>query len=92
MGFDRRPIPTAGAPDLKESSRRPHHRFSGAARNKTMSLIGIAFLLFVAVVALWVTFFDALGRVLVAAVGAIARAPWRGGQFMRHRVHDQGSA
>jgi len=43
-----------------------------------MGLISIALLLFIAVVALLVTVLDALGRVLVAALGAIARAPWRG--------------
>lgn len=53
-----------------------------------VDLIGTALLLFVAVVALLVTVFDALGRVLVAAVAAIARAPWRGGQSIRSRVHD----
>ena len=56
------------------------------------TLIGMAFLLFVAVVALLVTVFNALGRVLVAAVGAIARAPWRGGQVIRGRVHDESPA
>lgn len=43
-----------------------------------MDLIGIALLLFVAVVALLVTVLDALGQLLVAAVVAIVRAPWRG--------------
>ena len=45
----------------------------------TTSLLGITVLLFVAFVALLVTVFDALGRVLVAAFGAIARTPLRVG-------------
>jgi hypothetical protein len=57
-----------------------------------MSLIGAAVVLFVAVVALLVTVGDALGRVLVAAVGALVRAPWRGGQLIRSRVRDETSA
>lgn len=57
-----------------------------------MDLFGTAVLLFVAVVALLVTVFDALGCVLVAAVAAIARAPWRGGQLIRSRVHEEISA
>lgn len=57
-----------------------------------MDLIGVALLLFVAAVALVVIFFDALGRVLVGAVAAIARAPWPGGQLIRSRVRDQASA
>jgi hypothetical protein len=56
-----------------------------------MGLIGVGLLLFVAVVALLVTVFHALGHVLVAAVGAIARVPWRGGQLVRSRVHDETS-
>ena len=55
-------------------------------------MLGMTLLLFVAFVALLVTVFDALSRVLVAAVGAIARAPWRGGQFIRSRVDDKTSA
>lgn len=39
-----------------------------------MDLIGIVLLLFVAIVAVLVMFFDALGRVLVGAVAALARA------------------
>lgn len=50
-----------------------------------MDLIGIAVLLFVAVVTLLVTVLDALGQVLVAAVAAIVRTPWRGGQLVRSR-------
>lgn len=46
-------------------------------------LIGVVVLLFIAVVALIVLFFDALSRVLVGAVAALARAPWRGGQVRR---------
>ena len=42
-----------------------------------MDLIGVAVLLVVAVVGMLVLFFDALGRVLVGAVAALARAPWR---------------
>jgi hypothetical protein len=57
-----------------------------------VGLIGVALLLFVAVVALLVSVFDALGRVLVGAVGAIARVPWRSGQTVRSRVHDETSA
>ncbi|HEV3365211.1 MAG TPA: hypothetical protein VG795_13910 [Acidimicrobiia bacterium] len=57
-----------------------------------MGLIDVALLLFVAVVALLVTVGHALGRVLVAAVGALARAPWRGGQLIRSRVRDETSA
>ncbi|MEW6476743.1 MAG: hypothetical protein AB1679_31190 [Actinomycetota bacterium] len=45
-----------------------------------MDLIGLALLLYVAVAALLVTVAHALGRVLVAAVGAIARPPWRAGR------------
>jgi len=56
------------------------------------TLIGMALLLFVAIVALLVTVFNALGRVLVAAIGAIARAPWRGGQVIRSRAHDESPA
>lgn len=57
-----------------------------------MDLIGIVVLLFVAVVAVLVMFFDALSRVLVGAVAALARAPWRGGQLIRSRVRDRTSA
>jgi hypothetical protein len=57
-----------------------------------MDLIGVALLLVVAVVAVLVMFFDALGRVLVGAVAALARAPWRGGQVIRNRVRDRTSA
>jgi len=57
-----------------------------------MGLIGIALLLFIAVVALLVTVLDALSRVLVAALGAIARAPWRDRQWIRSRVHHETSA
>ena len=57
-----------------------------------MDLIGVALLLFVAAVALLVMFLDALGRVLVSAVAAIARAPWHCGQLIRSRVRDQTSA
>jgi hypothetical protein len=74
------------AKDLKEFSCRPHHPFSPFAKNTTMSLIGVVLLLFLAFVALLVTIFDALGRVVVAAVGAIARAPWHGGQLIRHQL------
>ena len=42
-----------------------------------MDLIGVALLLVVAVVGMLVLFFDALGRVLVGAVAALARAPWQ---------------
>ena len=49
-------------------------------------LIGVLVLLFVAFVALLVLFFDALSRVLVGAVAALARAPWRGGQWIRDRL------
>ena len=52
-------------------------------------LIGIALLLFVAVVAILVLFFDALTKVLVGAVTALARAPWRGGQMIASRVRDK---
>ena len=51
-----------------------------------MDLIGVALLLFVAVVAVLVMFFDALGRVLVAALGAVARAPWRAVSYRRGRA------
>ena len=57
-----------------------------------VDLIGLALLLFVAVVAVLVLVADALGRVLVAAVAAIARAPWRGGQLIRSRARDETSA
>jgi len=57
-----------------------------------MDLIGIALLLFVAFVAVLVMFFDALGRVLVGAVTALARAPWRGGQVIRSRLRDRTTA
>jgi hypothetical protein len=49
-------------------------------------LIGIVVLLFIAVVALLVLFFDALCRVLVGAVAALARAPWRS---IQRRSRDQ---
>ena len=42
-----------------------------------MDLIGVALLLVVAVVGMLVLFFDALGRVLVGAIAALARAPWQ---------------
>jgi len=42
-----------------------------------MDLIGLTLLLFIAVVALLMTVVGALGRILVVAVAAIARAPWR---------------
>ena len=48
-----------------------------------MALIEVTLLLFVAVAALLVLIFDALGRVLMGAVAAIVRAPWRGGQLLR---------
>jgi hypothetical protein len=58
-----------------------------------MDLIEVTLLLCVAVVALLVLLFDALGRVLMGAVAAIARAPWRGGRHLiRSRVHDETSA
>ena len=57
-----------------------------------MGLLGLSVLLFVAFVALLVTVFDALGSVVVAVVAAILRAPWRGGQIIRDRVHDHSSA
>ena len=49
-------------------------------------LIGVFVLLFVAFVALLVLFFDALSRVLVGAVAALVRAPWRGGQLILDRL------
>lgn len=52
-------------------------------------LIGIALLLFVAIAAVLVLFFDALTKVLVGAVAALARAPWRGGQIILSRVRDK---
>jgi hypothetical protein len=42
-----------------------------------VDLIGLALLLFVAVVALLMLIVGALGRVLVAAVAALIRALWR---------------
>jgi hypothetical protein len=57
-----------------------------------MDLIGVVVLLFVAVVALLVLFFDLLSRVLVGAVAALARAPWRGGQVIRNRLRHKTSA
>ena len=58
----------------------------------TMDLMGVVVLLFVAIVALLVLFFDALSRVLVGMVAALARAPWRGGQAIRSRLRDRTSA
>ena len=58
----------------------------------TVGLIDVTLLLLVAVVAVLVMVFDALGKVLVAAVGALARAPWRGGQLIHSRVRDKISA
>ena len=55
-------------------------------------LIGVVVLLFVAFVALLVLFFDALSRVLVGAVAALARAPWRGGQLILNRLRHKTSA
>ncbi len=57
-----------------------------------MDLIGVVVLLFVAIVALLVLFFDALSRVLVGAVAALARVPWRGGQAIRSRLRHRTSA
>lgn len=54
-----------------------------------MDLIGSALLLFVAVVAVFVLFFDALCKVLGGAVAALARAPWCGSQAIRHRLRDR---
>lgn len=45
-----------------------------------LGLIEVIVPLCVAVGALLVLLFDALGRVLMGAVVAIARAPWRGGR------------
>ena len=42
-----------------------------------MGLINVVLILIVAIAALMVLIFDALSRVLVAAVGAVAQAPWR---------------
>ena len=55
-------------------------------------LIGIALLLFVAFVAVLVLFFDALSKVLLGAVAALARAPWRGGQMLLTWVRDEPEA
>jgi len=58
-----------------------------------MGLIDVALLLFVAVAVLLVMVGDALGRVVVAAVAALARAPWRGGQWIRrHAGHETPAA
>ena len=62
---------------MKESSRRAHERFSDSGKKAAVDLIGIVILVFIAVVVLLVTVFDALGRVLAGAVAAIARAPRR---------------
>jgi hypothetical protein len=51
-----------------------------------MGLIGAAVLVFVAVAVLIVMLGEALGRVVVAAVASLARAPWRGGQLIRDRA------
>ena len=58
----------------------------------TMDLIGVLVLLFVAFVGLIVLFFDALTRVVVGAIAAIARAPWRGGHAIRNHLRDKASA
>ena len=57
-----------------------------------MDLFGVAVLLFIAVAAVLVMFFDALGKILLGAVAALARAPWRGGQVIRSRVRDKTSS
>jgi hypothetical protein len=58
-----------------------------------MGLIDVALLLFVAVAVLLVMVGDALGRVVVAGVAALARAPWHAGQWIRrHAGHETPAA